>query len=172
MKKFYDIKDIQSFLMENKYIWNGKQYDDLDGYKNIGVEAFHNHFGIDVQLTTFDDDELYRYLGVRSTYFSIMYACDEGYDSSDIIIYLDKDLSKEWVEFLVKKNGKAYAEEVKAIMDANIENTKEALQNEISLYQTKIDNIKKKYGKKLKEYEEINKLVSAATEKSSQLGEE
>ncbi len=161
MNRFYDIKDIQSFLMDKQYMWNGKRCDGY-GYDNedFSVDMFEICDGIPVKLTTFNDETLYRVLDIGLTNFGIMETYDEGYDHPEIVTYLDKDLSTDWIEFLLKKNGKTYAEILSKTMNKLIERREDALQEELKPHQEKIEQIKAKYTKEINQYKEMQKLAS------------
>lgn len=153
MEETYSVKDIQQFLFDNGFFWDG-----IDNNKN-GAMGSMIQANINGSNNTFlEVGEAY--FRIYKEEYEIMYQDHDSYKT------LLKDLSLEWMKYLYLKYPN-YANGLNYYVKSKTERLNDYAARSIKSLQSEIDKIKKDVKEELKSLQEIRDMINSIKDNSN-----
>lgn len=146
---------VEKFLLENKFIWNGVVYN-VDGEEK---EATYEDFDgtlLYMDVVNLHGKETIKVI-IDPVSFKMYKFFEHAYDHNKDIDYLYKDLSKDWIKFLLKhnKNNSLYRQHVMSYCNHRIGQHEQVYNKKNEEHLIELIKIKKEYQDSTKDYLDI-----------------
>ncbi|MBE7075380.1 MAG: hypothetical protein E7376_05330 [Clostridiales bacterium] len=166
MEKFITIKDIRNFLYQNDIIWDSRirrfSYNAEIDYMPAEITDFGGALKGAVKLFMENNIDEY-FLFIDNFMFEIK-AWRPSYGSpGDYDIDIKKDLSKKWMEFLLKEHREDYSLLLQQYCNKRIKHINDCIAYESKLLQDKIDLIKANGKSQIEQWQSIKNLINKVT---------